>query len=284
MYNNDTIYGELIRKKKGWPVFFILLASAFVVLNTLVFNWMESTFAIVIGAVVILLCLVRICRISKINKMRIYCDANGVLASNGKKEFFIKYKKLERVKTAGNKSVKLFCDKNEKVLINPHKKLKRKALKKPLRIKRMKNYKELVDFIEQKIALANQPDVQEVAVSEPDTEIALEAPASLEELIATNKVPVVVALMMNPETNGFTLPACPMVHAPYAEPVPQKILPELPAEPPVTAYEKLLYNKILWLRGDITEDEKNRRNEIIYREEFPELYGGKAKKLVTKSK
>ena len=296
MDNHNQICGELILKKKGWPVFFILLSIAFVALN-LVYKWMESTYAIVIGVVVILLCLARIIRISKINAFRkkakpVVCCKNFIKVRVGKKEYIIFnfHKKIARVEAVGKHGVKISCNKNASFKVKKinQKKKDWKRTKKPIKMKLLKNNQEVVAFIEQQIALANQPAPAEVAVSDVDsanTEVALEVPASLEELIATNKLPVVVALMMHPEANAsFPIPACPMVHAPIAEPVPQKILPELPAEPPVTAYEKLLYNKILWLRGDITEYEKNYRNEIIYHEEFPELYGGKAKKLATKSK
>ncbi len=282
MFSNNTLYGELIKKKKGWPIFFLLLAIAFPILNSLHFHWMNPTYALLIGVAVIILCFARIRRISKNNAMDIVCTDRYVIACNGKNKFVIFYNEITDVETANKKSVKISCEKKARVKATNKKCSKFKAIKKPLCIKNMKNYEEVVAFIGQKMALTKQPVAVETEASEidspkvPTSDDAVASPIAdsltLENLIANKNVPVVMALVMNSTENQI-----PMIGVPVEQPAPKKILPELPAKAPETVYEKLQFNKILWLRGDITTEEKNRRNAIIYREEFPELYGGKPK-------
>lgn len=66
------------------------------------------------------------------------------------------------------------------------------------------------------------------------------------------------------------------VEAPVAS-TPEKVasapdLPELPDEPPTTAEGKMELNKILFLRGEISKEERSARNLAILKEEFPDMY------------
>lgn len=267
MANTVEFKAEFKKKRKGWPIFFILLAIAFPVLNYFYFGWMNPIYAIVIGAVVFIICIARIKRIKKMNAVTLSCCETDICTSIGKRFYRIPYKKITRLKKTCRKGIKI------------------KAGKAKLRFRRLKNRKEILALIKTKM---EQPDLIEVdtpvvEVTESPVVESVEDALDLEKLLTGNKTPVVVALLMNAPANGIPVIATPVMQtSSQFQTVSERVLPELPSKPPVTVDEKLRYNKILWLRGDITEDEKNRRNEIIYREEFPELYGGKAKKMYVK--
>lgn len=262
--NKLEINGVFKKKRKGWPIFFMLLAIAFPVLNYLHFHWLNSILAVAIGVVVFIFCIARINRIKKLNKMKLSCCESDLYASDGKHFYRIPYDKIKRVKKICKKGIKV------------------KAIKLTLRLRRLKNRKEILNLIKQKMELAKQPapiQVDPPVIEDTIIETVNDVPA-LEQLLTANKTPVVLALVMNAPANGIPAMGTPMVQA--SAPVqaePKIVLPELPTETPVTVDQKLNYIKILWLRGDISEEEKNLQCEIIYREEFPELYGGKAKKV-----
>ena len=105
--NNVELNGEFKKKRKGWPIFFMLLAIAFPALNYLYFNWIDPILALGIGVVVFIICIARISRIKKLNKMKLSCCENDLYVSTGKRFYRIPYAKIKRVKKICKKGIKI---------------------------------------------------------------------------------------------------------------------------------------------------------------------------------
>ena len=151
--NNVELNGEFKKKRKGWPIFFMLLAIAFPALNYLYFNWIDPILALGIGVVVFIICIARINRIKKLNKMKLSCCENDLYVSTGKRFYRIPYAKIKRVKKICKKGIKI------------------KAVKLTLRVRRLKNRKEILDLIKVKMELAKNPAPVQVDSSVVETSV-----------------------------------------------------------------------------------------------------------------